>query len=286
MTAFKFVSNYPLDFDGKPRRGQKITFTLTAADNLAGDHYTNRATVDTTSMPSSQFLRSNNVVVQIPSYNLGYLIFGDLNRNGTYEAAADLRAPAGVVVDLYQAGQDPGVDAPYRTTTTNAQGRYQFTLLSDGDYFVVVPASQFAAGGPLAGWLLDAAGLQADPNTDINDPGDHHAIGLTTGTVADGIRSSGTIRLSATVPASPLIAPTGNEPLGDNTGNLPTAVSDDFTNYTLDLGLIPPSNPSMVLKKFTNGQDADTTTGPNVPVGGAVTWRYEVRNTATDRWWG
>ena len=279
VTAFKFVSNYPLDFDGKPRQGQKITFTLTAADNLAGDHYTNRATVDTTSLPASQFLRSNNVVVQIPSYNLGDLIFGDLNRNGTYEAAADLRAPAGVVVDLYQAGQDPGVDAPYRTTTTNAQGRYQFTLLSDGDYFVVVPASQFAAGGPLAGWLLDAAGLQADPNTDINDPGDHHAIGLTTGTVADGIRSSGTIRLSATVPASPLIAPTGNEPLGDNTGNLPTAVSDDFTNYTLDLGLIPPSNPSMVLKKFTNGQDADTTTGPNVPVGGAVTWRYEVRNT-------
>ncbi|MBK6954504.1 MAG: hypothetical protein IPH27_03090 [Actinomycetales bacterium] len=279
VTAFKFVSNYVLDIDGKPRQGQKITFTLKATDNQPADRYTNRATVDTTSLPATQFLRSNNVIVQVPSYNLGDLIFGDLNRNGTYEAAADLRAPAGVVVDLYQAGQTPGVDAPYRTTTTNANGRYQFTLLGDGDYFVVVPASQFVVGGPLASWVLDPAGLQADPNTNLNDTGDHHAIGLTSGTVADGIRSSGTIRLSATVPANPLIAPTGDEPLGDNTGNLPSAVSDDFTNYTLDLGLIPPSTPSVALKKFTNGQDADTPTGPNIPVGGAVLWRYELRNT-------
>ena len=279
VTAFKFVSSYPLDVDGKPRQGQKITFTLKATDNQPADRYTNRATVDTTSLPASQFLRSNNVIVQVPSYNLGDLVFGDLNRNGTYDAAADLRAPAGVVVDLYQAGQTPGVDAPYRTTTTNANGRYQFTLLGDGDYFVVVPASQFAAGGPLAGWLIDPAGLQADPNTNVNDPGDHHAIGLTSGSVADGIRSSGTIRLSATVPANPLIAPTGDEPLEDNTGSLPSAISDDFTNYTLDLGLIPPSTPSMALKKFTNGQDADTATGPDIAVGGAVAWRYEVRNT-------
>ena len=37
-------------------------------------------------------------------------------------------------------------------------------------------------------------------------------------------------------------------------------------------------NPSIVLEKSTNGQDADTGSGPAVPAGGNVTWVYEVRN--------
>lgn len=36
---------------------------------------------------------------------------------------------------------------------------------------------------------------------------------------------------------------------------------------------------SLVLKKYTNGQDADTPPGPTVPVGSAVTWTYVVTNT-------
>jgi len=37
--------------------------------------------------------------------------------------------------------------------------------------------------------------------------------------------------------------------------------------------------PSIVIKKATNGEDADTPTGPLVPVGGAITWTYVVTNT-------
>jgi hypothetical protein len=35
----------------------------------------------------------------------------------------------------------------------------------------------------------------------------------------------------------------------------------------------------MVIKKYTNGEDADTPTGPKIPIGGAVTWTYIVTNT-------
>ena len=34
--------------------------------------------------------------------------------------------------------------------------------------------------------------------------------------------------------------------------------------------------PTITIKKYTNGEDADTAPGPYIPEGGAVTWRYEV----------
>jgi len=37
--------------------------------------------------------------------------------------------------------------------------------------------------------------------------------------------------------------------------------------------------PRIDIEKATNGQDADTPTGPSIPVGGAVTWTYVVTNT-------
>lgn len=278
VTAVKFVSNYDLEKDGNPRQGQRITIALQATNNAPGDKYTNRATVDSASLPAAQFLRSNNVTVEVPSFNLGDLVFGDLNRNGVYDAAADVKAPEGVAIQLYRSGQTAGVDAPLATTTTNAAGRYQFTKLGQGDYYVVIPASEFAGGGKLAGWALNPNGLEADPNTDRNENVDHQAVALRGNDSAGGVRSSGTLTLSATVPASALLPPVGNEPLGDNLGNLPTSVSDDFTNYTLDLGLLPPINPRIALVKTTNGQDANAAPGPMIGVGGAVTWRYEARN--------
>lgn len=39
------------------------------------------------------------------------------------------------------------------------------------------------------------------------------------------------------------------------------------------------AGPAIVIKKATNGDDADTPTGPLIPVGGAVTWTYVVTNT-------
>jgi len=39
------------------------------------------------------------------------------------------------------------------------------------------------------------------------------------------------------------------------------------------------SNPAIAIVKKTNGDDANAAPGPNIPVGGAVTWTYEVTNT-------
>ena len=39
------------------------------------------------------------------------------------------------------------------------------------------------------------------------------------------------------------------------------------------------TTPSIQIIKYTNGEDADTVTGPFIPVGGAVNWTYAVTNT-------
>jgi|GEM_PF-1377811 len=275
VTAFKLVSNYVLERDGLPRQGHIVDFTLQATGNEPSDRYTNRATVDSESLPAAQFLRSNNVVVEVAGFNLGDLIFGDVNRDGDYDPGIDTPAPGGVVVELYRDGDT----VPFRTVTTDAAGRYNFSGIGAGDYFVVVPDSEFGSGGLLEDWLIQPLGLDTDPNSDVNETGDHHAVGITPGTTTDGARSAGLITLSATIPASPLLTPTGDEPLGDNVGGLTDVVGDDFTNFTLDLGFIPPINPSIAIEKVTNGADADTGTGPYIAVGEAVTWTYTVTNT-------
>ncbi len=52
----------------------------------------------------------------------------------------------------------------------------------------------------------------------------------------------------------------------------PSVTSTDPSHY---FGAVP----SIVIQKATNGEDADTPTGPMIPVGGAVTWTYVVTNT-------
>jgi uncharacterized repeat protein (TIGR01451 family) len=57
----------------------------------------------------------------------------------------------------------------------------------------------------------------------------------------------------------------------------PIPVSD--TNPSHYFGLLPDQVPAIEIKKYTNGEDADTPTGPFVEVGSTVTWTYVVSNT-------
>ncbi len=59
---------------------------------------------------------------------------------------------------------------------------------------------------------------------------------------------------------------TGTPPVG------PDVVDTDFSHY---FGAVP----GIDLEKHTNGQDADSTPGPYIPVGDAVLWEYAVTNT-------
>ena len=60
------------------------------------------------------------------------------------------------------------------------------------------------------------------------------------------------------------------------TVNVPLASGE--VNPTVDAGLFQ-AIPAIVLKKYTNGFDADTVTGPQLLVGSTVTWTYNVTNT-------
>ncbi|MEK6775776.1 MAG: SdrD B-like domain-containing protein [bacterium] len=50
-------------------------------------------------------------------------------------------------------------------------------------------------------------------------------------------------------------------------------------NTSVDAGLFVPAVPEITMKKFTNNQDADQPTGPNIAVGSVVTWEYVVTNS-------
>ncbi|WP_038141918.1 IPTL-CTERM sorting domain-containing protein [Thiothrix lacustris] len=242
-TALKFVSNYALERDGNPRQGMKSTFTLQAGDtvdpnsvlaNKPGDLYTNRFTMDSTSLPGDQFLRSNNVSVQVAAYSIGDFVFADNNQNGVYDAGIDAPAPDGVTIDLYDSA-----DKKVATTTTGTvgAGRFLFEPLAGGSYYVKIPASQFQSGGKLYGWQASVIPDGATEANDKNETVDQH--GYVTGTLtANGVRT-GLIELTANPPL-PGGVPTGNEPTGDNAGGITDPTGDDFSNLTLDIGLIPP----------------------------------------------
>ncbi len=242
-TALKFVSNYALERDGNPRQGMKSTFTLQAGDtvdpnsakaNKPGDLYTNRFTMDSTSLPGDQFLRSNNVSVQVAAYSIGDFVFADNNQNGIYDAGTDAPAPDGVTVDLYDSA-----DKKVATTTTGlvGAGRFLFEPLAGGSYYVKIPASQFQSGGKLFGWQASVVPDGAKEADDKNETVDQH--GYVSGTLtANGVRT-GLLELSAN-PPPPGGVPTGNEPMGDNAGGITDPTGDDFSNLTLDIGLVPP----------------------------------------------
>ncbi|QQZ28160.1 IPTL-CTERM sorting domain-containing protein [Thiothrix subterranea] len=243
VTAVKFVSNYALERDGNPRQGMTSTFTLQAGDtvdpnsslaNKAGDLYVNRFTMDSTSLPADQFLASNNVSVQVAAYSIGDFIFADNNQNGLYDVGVDAPAPDGITVDLYDSA-----DKKVATTTTGVvgAGRFLFEPLASGQYYIKIPAGQFQSSGKLFGWQASVVPDGATEEGNGNETVDQHgyAAGALTST---GIRT-GLITLSAN-PPPPGGVPTGNEPMGDNAGSITDPTGDDFSNLTLDIGLVPP----------------------------------------------
>ncbi|MDR2619896.1 MAG: hypothetical protein LBC29_02030, partial [Propionibacteriaceae bacterium] len=166
------------------------------------------------------------------------------NSNGTFEEDVDVPAPAGVKVEVWNAlGRVAG-------SVTDSQGRWIVNDLpapivdkgvASGEYYVVIPATEFALGGRLYGYRASSHNVQNNPDTDLNENTDHHAIADVgaQGRVAGGVRSVGSVTLSAEVNAQTGIVVRGLEPLGENVKGLRgSALSgDDYMNLTLDLAL-------------------------------------------------
>ncbi len=233
VTAIKYTSNYPLAPDGNPEQGHEITYTMNANGNEPGDLYTNRFGLDSPTLPPDQFLVSNNVSVEIASFSIGDFIFADADVDGMYTSSIDVPVPDGVAVILRDATTNAIVDVTDTTALSN--GRYLFDRLGSGDYYIEIPASQFAPGGILENWVVSIN--PAAENDDLNESDDHHAF--TTGSeTVDGVRT-GSLTLSA-IPPAPGGLPVGLEPSGDNSGFIPDSTIDSFSNLTLDLGLVGP----------------------------------------------
>ena len=230
VSAVRHVSNYNLEPDGNPRQGLVMKYTALATNNTAGDAYTNIFALDSNSLPAGQSVIAQSGVVQIASFSIGDFIFADVDNDGVYTAGVDLPSPDGTPVELRLSSDDSLIAS---STTTN--GTYLFDGLSDGDYYVQVPASIFDSSQPFGAW--NAAVLSQPANLDANQEVDHSGTVLAN-VATDGVRTD-TVTLSAAQPTTVGGAPTGEEPVGDNTFGINDANTDDaFSNLTIDIGLL------------------------------------------------
>ena len=232
VTAIRWVSSRVLDAG----ESTKVDINLQATTNKPNDIYVNRFTAYSATFLNEP-VRSNEPFIQVVGFSLGDLIWLDMNGNGIFDEGTDITAPAGVTVNLFDA-----TNTAKGNTTTDANGRWFFEGIDAGQYYVTV-------GNLPTGWLAGTA-AQNDPNTDLNEVIDHHAINN-----AGTIRSAGLIELSATIVGDTI---NGDEPTGDNPkfiGN--PLIRDDLTNFTLDLMMMPEVGNITVKKEVQGGGPLD-----------------------------
>ncbi|WP_216650057.1 SdrD B-like domain-containing protein, partial [Lewinella sp. W8] len=81
------------------------------------------------------------ITIDVNCFSLGSTVFVDLDDDGVYEPGDGETGIPGVTVELYAAGDTPGVDDPIATTTTGPNGDYYFGGLPVGDYVVSIPTA-------------------------------------------------------------------------------------------------------------------------------------------------
>ena len=209
------------------------TLTMIAAEGAANITVTN-ATGSTTDLTVDFGF--------VPLYSLGNRIWLDLNNNSLMDGGE--LGKDGVVVDLYiadGAGNPTGV--VLATDTTTGGGFYLFDDLFPNDYVVVVRKSNFASGGPLAGYWSSATSISAggvisetaapDADTVATDADDNGTLDTSGGTF-DGAVLSKAVTLGpsgGTEPTGEVATQLESGVLG-NQGNQP----DDRANMTVDFG--------------------------------------------------
>ncbi|MEI8167549.1 MAG: SdrD B-like domain-containing protein, partial [Chloroflexales bacterium] len=160
---------------------------------------------------------------------LGNLVWNDLNNSGTVDGAEV--GIGGVDVSLYHDtdsnnSYDVLTDTLALTTTTDATGHYTFTGLLQGDYLVVVPASNFSGSKPLVGFrtsdIITPTNYEPAPDPDTNFDNDDNGTALAGG---------GGLVASTAVSLKP-----NDEPTDDGDADSYTNLSVDFGFYAISLG--------------------------------------------------
>ncbi len=182
----------------------------------------------------------SNLTVDFGFYqavSIGSTVFEDTDNSGHQDGGE--AAIANVDTELWHPGVDGviggGDDVLIDTTTTNGTGDYIFANLPVGDYYVVIPETNFNTGNALEN--LASSSYPTVTVDAITDDGDDH-----------GAQSGG----SGTVTTSPLInLSLGAEPIDgvDETeqGNLQdNTIIDENGDMTVDFGFFNPANPMSI----------------------------------------
>ncbi len=152
--------------------------------------------------------------------SIGDLVFNDANNNAVFDAGDT--GIAGVAVELYQDTNlngdfNPGTDQLVDTTTTGVGGLYLFDDVLPGEYFVLVPISEFATlADPLFGFASSAT------NDPAPDPDANPANNDDNGALLAGV---GVITAAITLAS-------GSEPTDDGD-------TDSDSNLSIDFGFVP-----------------------------------------------
>lgn len=168
-------------------------------------------------------------------FSLGNRVWFDTNNNSVIDVGE--QGVDNVTVQLYRADGGGNPTGPVLATRVTSQGGYyRFDNLAPGDYVVVIPASQFDTGAPLAGYqssgtTIDNAGNiteapSPDPNNDIDN--DDNGERVTSGAFAGAVISKAVT-----------LGPAANEPTNDTDAPFPNPAGEapnDRSNRTVDFG--------------------------------------------------
>ncbi|MCS6993061.1 MAG: SpaA isopeptide-forming pilin-related protein, partial [Anaerolineales bacterium] len=211
----------------------------------------------------------------------GETVFRSQYNNGIQDGTEP--GVANVRVELWRDNGDGVFNATTDTflyfTTTDAQGYYLFQRLQPGDYFVHIPASNFASGSPLHNYISSYDRTPpADDATDVNDNGVDAANPASTGVTSQ--------RINMAYNSEPLTP--GNETDINNSGtygpnNRGTyGQTDANSNLTIDFGFVRPPRSIGNYLWFDTGTGANTNNGifdaGEQPVAGARVNLYRDNN--------
>lgn len=166
--------------------------------------------------------------VQEVILSLGNYVWIDANNNGLADEG-ESPVPDGVLVELLD-----GAGASLDKSATTINGYYLFTGLDSGEYRVRLAASNFQSGGLLANYSHSTgAGQEGDANAN----GDQNDNGLDSSDPAvDGIMSPKIALIEETEPTEETPTQAGNA------GDDGFGTKDNFSNLTLDFGVVSPEN--------------------------------------------
>jgi len=242
---------------------------VTVTDNLVADADINCAgtgsnVIASLAVGESEDCVANGTAIFGPYTNTGDVTGQPVNANGVPVGAlvddtdpSNYTGSAEPAIDIEKATNGVDADTPtgpelvvgeavtwtYVVTNTGTTNLVNVAVTDD-----IIPAADIDCGNGsnvVAGPIAPAGGTFTCTATGIAVAGQYANVSDVVGTPADAA--------------------------GNPIAGLSTVDDTDPSHY---IGLVP----SVDIEKDTNGQDADTPVGPQVPVGDTVTWTYEVTN--------